>query len=311
VLDLFEDKSIGQIMEHHIKNASSSGLLMTCKIKQQDILKQTRFYECRFLEVFDGEVMMIARDVTREEISENNLKIKVEELKKTNTKLNEYIKSNEELEKFAYIASHDLKEPIRNISFFAQYLKRQENLTEESQNYINEIIERSFKMKNLIDDLLFYSKVENQELHYEKFNLKDLVNDVVKKLDVLIKENKATIEIENDIKIYADRFLFMRLFYNLIQNSIKYQSDKKPEVVIKAKETNNQFSFDFIDNGIGIPTQYHDYIFGVFKKIKQNGIDGVGLGLSICKRIIERHNGAIKIYSDINQGATFSITISK
>jgi len=255
--------------------------------------------------------MMIARDVTREEISENNLKIKVEELKKTNTKLNEYIKSNEELEKFAYIASHDLKEPIRNISFFAQYLKRQENLTEESQNYINEIIERSFKMKNLIDDLLFYSKVENQELHYEKFNLKDLVNDVVKKLDVLIKENKATIEIENDIKIYADRFLFMRLFYNLIQNSIKYQSDKKPEVVIKAKETNNQFSFDFIDNGIGIPTQYHDYIFGVFKKIKQNGIDGVGLGLSICKRIIERHNGAIKIYSDINQGATFNITISK
>jgi len=256
--------------------------------------------------------MMIVRDVTKEELYKNKLKVNVEKLKKTNEKLNQYIKSNEELENFAYIASHDLKEPIRNISFYAQYLKNQKDINAEKHgHYVDEIINRTFNMEKLIDDLLFYARVENQELIIEKFALSDLVDEAKNSLNVLVEKNEASINIENDIAIYGDRFMFHRLFYNLLQNAIKYRSEHIPKISIQAKETKNNVILKLIDNGIGISKQYVEYVFGIFKKIKSSQVDGVGLGLSICKRIVERHQGEISIVSDLGKGTRINIQIPK
>lgn len=313
VVDLFEDSTIGELIAEYIKNAASTGLFLSCNINITDLLNQKRFYECRFSATNKTEVMMIVRDITNEELYKNKLKVKVDELKKMNGKLNKYIKSNEELEKFAYIASHDLKEPIRNISFYAQYLKKElpKNST-INKEYVDEIISRTFLMKNLIDDLLLYSSVDNQDLIIEKIDLLELINEVKNSLKVLIEQNGASIYIKNNVTIEADRFMFHRLFYNLIQNSIKYRSDKKPEIIIDHNEFKNNTLIKYIDNGIGISKQYVEYVFGLFKKIKnKHSEEGAGLGLSICRRIMERHFGEIYIDSDLGKGTTINIKLPK
>jgi len=312
VVDLFDDISTGELIEEYIKNAASTGLFLTCKITLIDLLGQKRFYECRFSATNKTEVMMIVRDITNEELYKDKLKIKVDELKKTNEKLNKYIKSNEELEKFAYIASHDLKEPIRNISFYAQYLKKEiQNYSAQSKEYVDEIIRKTFLMKNLIDDLLLYSSVDNQELIIEKIDLSELVSDVKSSLNILIQQNNATVNIEKNTTIDGDRFMFHRLFYNLIQNAIKYRSEQSPQITIYSNETKNSIFLKFIDNGIGISKQYIEYVFGLFKKIKNNHTEGAGLGLSICRRIVERHFGEIYIQSDVGMGTTINIKLPK
>lgn len=313
VVDLFEDASTGELIEEYIKNAASTGLFLTCNIKITDLLNQKRFYECRFSATSKTEVMMIVRDVTNEELYKNKLKVKVDELKRMNEKLNKYIKSNEELEKFAYIASHDLKEPIRNISFYAQYLKKELPKSSTKNNeYVDQIISRTFLMKNLIDDLLLYSSVDNQDLVIEKIDLLELINEVKNSLKVLIEQNDATINVKTNTIIEGDRFMFHRLFYNLIQNSIKYRSEKKPKIIIDNNETKNNILIKVSDNGIGISKQYVEYVFGLFKKIKNNhSKEGAGLGLSICRRVMERHFGEIYIDSDLGKGSIFNIKIPK
>jgi len=312
VVDLFDDPSTGELIEEYIKNAASTGLFLSCKIIITDLLKQKRYYECRFSATSKTEVMMIVRDITNEELYKDKLKIKVDELKKTNERLNKYIKSNEELEKFAYIASHDLKEPIRNISFCAQYLKKElQNESDKSKEYVDDIIKRTFSMKNLIDDLLLYSSVDNQDLIIEKIDLSELITDVKSSLKVLIEQNDASISIETNTTIDGDRFMFHRLFYNLIQNAIKYRSDKTPEIIIESNKTKNSVLLKLVDNGIGISKQYVEYVFGLFKKIKNNHTEGAGLGLSICRRIIERHFGEIHIQSDLGKGTIINIKLPR
>lgn len=312
VVDLFDDPSIGELVEEYIKNAASTGLLMTCKIRLIDLLKQNRYYECRFSATSDKEVMMIVRDVTNEELFKDKLKVKVDELKKTNEKLNKYIQSNEELEQFAYIASHDLKEPIRNISFYAQYLKKDNEIhSDKGKKYLDEIINRTFLMKKLIDDLLLYSSVDNQDLNIEKINLETLIEDAKSRLNILIEQNNAFIRIDKNITLNVDRFMFNQLFYNLIQNAIKYRGEAPPHIVIEGHTTKNGILLKVIDNGIGIDKKYVEYVFGLFKKISRNNIDGVGLGLSIARKIIERHFGEISIESDIGKGSTINIKLPK
>jgi len=312
VVDLFDDPSIGELIEEYIKNAASTGLLMTCKIMIVDLLNQNRYYECRFSATHDKEVMMIVRDVTNEELYKDKLKVNVDELKKINEKLNKYIKSNEELEQFAYIASHDLKEPIRNISFYAQYLKKDNEIhSEKGKKYLDEIINRTFLMKKLIEDLLLYSSVDNQDLVIEKISLEEIVEHVKDRLSVLIEQNNVNIRIDKNITLNADRFMFNQLFYNLIQNAIKYKSDVSPQITIESQTTKSGILLKIIDNGIGIDKKYVEYVFGLFKKISKNNTNGVGLGLSIARKIIERHFGEISIQSDIGKGSTINIKLPK
>jgi len=157
VKDCFDDELTGNTIHQHINKAFSSGTVVSCKIRRLDILNQYRYFECKLYKVNFDEVMMIVRDITLEEVTLKKYQAKVNELKQANEKLNGYIQSNEELSKFAYIVAHDLKEPIRNISYFAQLLKKQlSNNSKENSNLANEVIDRTFTMHKMIDDLLLY-----------------------------------------------------------------------------------------------------------------------------------------------------------
>jgi len=308
--ECFEDEVTGRTIYQHIEKAIMSATVISCKIQQLDILKQTRHFECRFYKVNFGEVMMIAREITVEEVTLKKYQIKVNELRAANEKLNSYIQSNEELSKFAYIVAHDLKEPIRNISYFAQLIKKETtDRSEENLNLVNEVIDRTFTMYKMIDDLLLYSSVENQNLVYEKFNVSELIKEVKSHLKVLIDENEAIIKLNDDAQIYGDQSLFRNVFSNIISNSIKYKSTEKPIITIWSESMNNKLKLFINDNGIGVHPKYHNYIFETFNKVRQVKSSGIGLGLAICKKIINRHNGTIGISSSQGSGSTINITL--
>lgn len=310
VKDCFEDEVTGYTVHQHIIQAISSGKVVSCKIQQLDILNQTRFFECRFYKVNFNEVMMIARDITLQEVTLQKYQLKVNELKTANEKLSSYIQSNEELSKFAYIVAHDLKEPIRNISYYAQSAKK--NTTDRNKNnlqLIDEVIERTYTMNKMIDDLLLYSSVENQNLVLEKFKISDLLKDVESNIKLLIEENEATITLNNDVIINADRSLFRNVFSNIIANSIKYKNTNAPVVTIWSEKVKDKLKLFINDNGIGVDPKYHNYIFETFNKVRQVKTSGIGLGLAICKKIINRHNGTISISSKPNEGSTINITL--
>jgi len=310
--ECFDDEVTGYTILQHLKKAIASGVVVSCKIQQPDILNQIRYFECRFYKVNFGEVMMIARDVTLEEVTLKKYQLKVNELRNTNEKLSGYIQSNEELSKFAYIVAHDLKEPIRNISYFAQLInKGTVDRSENNLTLVNEVIDRTFTMHKMIDDLLLYSSVENQDLMYEKFSMFEVIEEVKSELELLIKENDTTIKLKNNTEIYGDRSLFRNVFSNLISNSIKYRSAESPLITIWSENLNDKLMLFINDNGIGVHPKYHNYIFETFNKVRQVKSSGIGLGLAICKKIINRHKGIIGISSSPQNGSTINITLDR
>ncbi len=239
----------------------------------------------------------------------------LEELNEKNQELELYIESNSQLENFAYIASHDLKAPIRTIVSFSQLLERRlgKQIDEESKEYLDFIINSSRNMRDLIDDLLDYSKVNSQENDVDDVDIDGLVAAITNEIQVSIQENDATI-IWNDLPtIDADLIKLKQLFQNLITNAIKFQQPNvKPIVEIKSIETATHWQFSIADNGIGIKEEYFDVIFKLFQKLHTyESFEGTGLGLAICRKIVAQHEGEIWVESEFGQGTTFHFTLKK
>ena len=226
-------------------------------------------------------------------------------------------KSNEDLEQFAYIASHDLQEPLRAVSSYCQLLKEKEynNVDEESKKFLDYIIDSSFRMKTLIKELLDYSRVGRKDKPFEKIDLKELLQEVLYDFEVSIKETNANIIIESELpEIFAIRFRIKQLLHNIISNSLKFRSDKKPVIRISCCETEDShyWLFSVKDNGIGIDKKYYHRIFGVFKRLySREEYPGTGIGLALCKKIVERHGGRIWVESEVNKGTCIYFTIAK
>ena len=221
--------------------------------------------------------------------------------------------ANKDLEQFAYVASHDLNEPLRMISSFTQLLERKykDKLDPDANDYIHFVVDGATRMQKLLTNLLDFSRVSTHAKPFEQVDTKTIVEQVISILQQLITENNASITIDDLPVIKADEMQMLRVFQNLIENAIKFKKKTElPKIHISCTKQSNMVQFSVADNGIGMEMQYHDRVFMVFQRLHSvKDYPGTGIGLSVCKRIVERHGGTIWFESTVNEGTTFYFTI--
>ena len=224
-------------------------------------------------------------------------------------------RSNADLEQFAYVASHDLQEPLRMVGNFTQLLqKRYEGqLDEKADSYINYAVDGVKRMQQLLTELLSYSRVGSQGAPLAPTDSEKACRNVVQNLRKLIDETGAQIDIGPLPEVQGDYTQLCQVFQNLIGNAIKFQaSGQTPHIEIKAGENSGEWSFTITDNGIGMDPQYHEKIFVMFQRLHtRDAYPGTGVGLAICKKIVIRHGGRIWVDSAQGAGSTFGFTLAK
>lgn len=252
------------------------------------------------------------KDITEHKLSELQLKELYGKLEERASQLQ---LSNTELERFAYIASHDLQEPLRMVSSFLQLLEKkyQDSIDEKGREYIRFAVDGSLRMKRLINDLLDYSRVTTRKQQLETVNMQLVISDVLQNLSLQVAEKNAVIKTEVlPILPAADKTQMVQLLQNLVGNALKYSGIKQPEIQIEAKEQNDEWLFSVKDNGIGFDEKFADKIFVIFQRLhNKTEYSGTGIGLAICKKIIDRHGGKIYAESVPGEGSTFWFTIKK
>lgn len=223
-------------------------------------------------------------------------------------------KSNERLQEFAYVASHDLQEPLRMVINYMQLLEKKykKNLDETADQYIHFAVDGAKRMQKLIQGLLALSRIDSRGEPFEAVDCDETVGQVLKQLKTKISESKASIKYKYLPSVVADRMQLGQLFQNIIENALKYRSNKKPQISVSAESKKHEWLFSITDNGIGIDPIQTKQIFAIFKRLhSKKSYPGTGIGLAICDRIIERHGGKIWVESNPNEGSTFFFTIPK
>lgn len=242
------------------------------------------------------------RDITTQKRLERDL----------NTALERTEQSNADLEQFAYVASHDLQEPLRMVSSYVQLLARkyEGKLDSDADEFISFAVDGARRMQVLINDLLEYSRVTTRGEAFKSVNCEIIIEHVLHNLKMAIEENDAVITHDPLPTVIVDSGQIGLVFQNLIGNAIKYRSKEPPLIHISARKDGNEWLFSVQDNGIGIDSKYKERIFIIFQRLHgRNMYSGTGLGLAISKRIIERHRGRIWIESEVGKGTTFYFTL--
>ena len=268
----------------------------------------TRWLSARGGAIYNNEgevirVLGINNDITKRKLAEKELELRSEEL----------AKSNADLKQFAYVASHDLREPLRMITSFLQLLERRykEQLDEDANEFIGFAVDGAKRLDDMIMDLLEYSRVANQQIQFTDVDIQKAVNIVISNLSVLINENNAQITYDSLPIIQGDGNQIVRLFQNLIENAIKYRREDTPQIHISAEKKANKYIIKVKDNGIGIDPKHLERIFTIFKRLHPQDIyEGTGIGLAIAQKIVHQHGGEIWAESEPENGSTFYFTIS-
>jgi len=222
--------------------------------------------------------------------------------------------SNQELEQFAYVASHDLQEPLRMISSYTQLLERRygDKLDQDAKDFIEFAVDGANRMQKLINDLLEFSRVTTRAKPSEEVDSYTILGRAITNLQQVIQETGTIVTNDDLPKIKADDSQLVRVFQNIIDNAIKFCSKESPRIHISAQEDENECIFSIRDNGIGIDEQYKNRIFNIFQRLHtKEEYPGTGIGLAICKRIVQRHNGRIWFKSELGKGTTFYFTLKK
>ena len=224
----------------------------------------------------------------------------------------ELAKSNAELEHFAYVASHDLREPLRMITSFLQLLERRysDKLDQDAKEFIGFAVDGAKRLDDMIIDLLEYSKVTRKEIELKNVDSENVLKETLVNLKVQIDENNAIITYDPLIIVKGDEKLLIQLFQNLIGNAIKYRSKNNPQIHISTIKEDNHYKFSIKDNGIGIDTEHLDRIFTIFQRLHtKEKYEGTGIGLAIAQKIVYQHGGQIWAESELGKGSTFYFTI--
>jgi PAS domain S-box-containing protein len=247
----------------------------------------------------------IAEDVTERKKNE-------ELLRQSNIELR---RANSDLEQFAYSASHDLKEPLRQVAVYSQLLEKKfaSKLDGKAAQYLAYCIEGAHRMEMLISDLLAYSQAtKTSEASSEEVNMNEVVDTAIKNLATSIDETAAEILTAELPVVRANSVPLVHLFQNLISNALKYRSKQTPRVQISAREDGDEWLFSVQDNGIGIPKEFQTQIFGIFKRLhNRSEYPGTGIGLAICQKVVEQYGGRIWVESEPGGGSTFVFTLPR
>lgn len=225
--------------------------------------------------------------------------------------ISELERSNNDLEGFAHIVSHDLKEPLRKIiSFGERILEGATELSPENEAYLKKVEHAAFRMKFLIEDILKYSGLQKMANDYHAVDLTTIINQILNDLNPRIIENRVTVNVGNLPTLEAVPHQMHQLFQNLISNSLKYHKKSIPPKIdlSSSRDDNGIWNIKISDNGIGFDNKYADHIFKLFKRLHgKNEYEGTGVGLAICNKIIKFHNGTIEVNSTIGEGTTFNV----
>jgi PAS domain S-box-containing protein len=244
----------------------------------------------------------VSRDLTAQRKAQEDLTNQAQEL----------ARSNSDLQQFAYVASHDLQEPLRMVISYIQILadRYKGKLDADSEECIDFAVEGALRMRQLITGLLAYSRLSNARQPLTQTDLTDVLKDVVANLEVAIQESGTIVTVDELPTIMADPLQMSQLFQNLIGNAITFRREKAPHIRVSAKLQESHWLFSVADNGIGIKPEHYERIFIIFQRLHDRmQYKGTGMGLAICKKIVARRGGRIWVESDAGKGSTFFFTI--
>ncbi|MGB3480135.1 MAG: PAS domain S-box protein [bacterium] len=256
-------------------------------------------------------IYCIGRDLTERKEAEENLKVLNNHLRHRTSELE---RSNKELEQFAYVASHDLQEPLRMVASYTQLLEQRykDQLDEDARDFINFAVDGANRMQRLISDLLAYSRLGTRRKLFESTDCHTVLGQALANLNMAIQKNHALVTNDDLPTVMADKLQIVQLFQNLISNAIKFHSDEQPRIHISVEEKVDEWIFSIRDNGIGIESEFKDRIFVIFQRLHtRDKYPGTGMGLAICRKIVERHGGRIWFDSALSKGSTFFFSIPK
>jgi signal transduction histidine kinase len=273
--------------------------------KNELLIRQAEALRQKYAEL---ERLIIERRRAEEDVRRLNVELE----KRVEERTAELSRSNDELRQFAYIASHDLQEPLRTVASYTQLLEKRyrSQLEGDALDFMGYIVEGVHRMHALLGDMLNYSRASEKEQELRTpVDTAFVLEGAVRNLEAAIRDSGAKITSENLPVVYGDRAQLVQVMQNLIGNAIKYRSSEPPRIFVSGEPEGRFWRVSVRDNGIGIDPQYSERVFGIFKRLHGKEVPGTGMGLAICKKIIERHGGRIWVESEPGKGSSFHFTI--
>jgi PAS domain S-box-containing protein len=315
--DIFHDKD-ERVFFTGQQNVNEEAFTDAAGVTHTIITKKTLYRDREGVPYIVG----VIRDITEQKKAEDQMKalnatLELRVSQRTalmEEKTEELAKSNADLERFAYVASHDLQEPLRMVASYVQLLARRYKgkLGTDADEFIGYAVDGVTRMKALINDLLDYSRIGRQQLDPKPTDSDYVVQQILAMMKLSIQDARATITRDSLPIISCDPIQLGQLFQNLIGNALKFHGNKPPKIRIAAREQDNFVIFSVADNGIGIDPQHGERIFDIFQRLHSvDKYPGTGIGLAVCKKIVERHFGRIWVESEPGKGTTFFFSMPK